>query len=249
MRLILLCLLLAGGCADRNADRVDSQTVAVAANFAPVLEQLTRQYSADTGAVIHTVVGSTGKLYAQISNGAPVDIFLAADTERPRRLEDAGLTVSDSRFTYARGRLVLWSRQPDLIDPDGTVLNDPELHRLAIANPTIAPYGRAAMEVLAARGIDLAQRRLVRGENVGQARHFAYTGNVDAAFIAQSLMIADDASAGSSWLVPTSLHKPIEQQAVLLKRAADNVAAQQFFEFLASAAARRIILASGYTND
>ena len=249
MRLILLCLLLAGGCADRNADRVDSQTVAVAANFAPVLEQLTRQYSADTGAVIHTVVGSTGKLYAQISNGAPVDIFLAADTERPRRLEDAGLTVSDSRFTYARGRLVLWSRQPDLIDPDGTVLNDPELHRLAIANPTIAPYGRAAMEVLAARGIDLSERRLVRGENVGQARHFAYTGNVDAAFIAQSLMIADDASAGSSWLVPTSLHKPIEQQAVLLKRAADNVSAQQFFEFLASAAARRIILASGYTND
>ncbi len=249
MRLILLCLLLAGGCADRNADRVDSQTVAVAANFAPVLEQLTRQYSADTGAVIHTVVGSTGKLYAQIRNGAPVDIFLAADTERPRRLEDAGLTVSDSRFTYARGRLVLWSRQPDLIDPDGTVLNDPELHRLAIANPTIAPYGRAAMEVLAARGIDLAQRRLVRGENVGQARHFAYTGNVDAAFIAQSLMIADDASVGSSWLVPTSLHKPIEQQAVLLKRAADNVAAQQFFEFLASDAARRIILASGYTND
>ncbi|MDP6449779.1 MAG: molybdate ABC transporter substrate-binding protein [Lentisphaeria bacterium] len=249
MRLILLYVLLAGGCADRNADRVDSQTVAVAANFAPVLEQLSRQYTADTGAVIRTVVGSTGKLYAQISNGAPVDIFLAADTERPRRLEDAGLIVPDSRFTYARGRLVLWSRQPDLIDPDGTVLNDPALHRLAIANPTIAPYGRAAMEVLAARGIDLTQRRLVRGENVGQARHFAYTDNVDAAFIAQSLLTADDASAGSWWLVPTSMHEPIEQQAVLLKRAAGNVAAQQFFDFLASDAARQIILASGYAND
>ena len=249
MRLILLYVLLAGGCAARNADRVDSQTVAVAANFAPVLEQLSRQYTAATGAVIRTVVGSTGKLYAQISNGAPVDIFLAADTERPRQLEDAGLIVPDSRFTYARGRLVLWSRQPDLIDPDGTVLNDPALHRLAIANPTIAPYGRAAMEVLAARGSDLTQRRLVRGENVGQARHFAYTDNVDAAFIAQSLLTADDASAGSWWLVPTSLHEPIEQQAVLLKRAADNVAAQQFFDFLASDAARRIILASGYAND
>ena len=144
---------------------------------------------------------------------------------------------------------MLWSRQPDLIDPDGAVLNDPALHRLAIANPTIAPYGRAAMEVLAARGIDLTQRRLVRGENVGQVRHFAHTGNVDAAFIAQSLLTADDASAGSSWLVPTSLHEPIEQQAVLLKRAADNVAAQQFFDFLASDAARRIILASGYTDN
>jgi len=247
--MILLYVLLAGGCADRSADRADSQTVAVAANFAPVLEQLSRQYTADTGAVIRTVVGSTGKLYAQISNGAPVDIFLAADTERPRQLEAAGLIVPDSRFTYARGRLVLWSRQPDLIDPDGTVLNDPALYRLAIANPTIAPYGRAAMEVLAARGIDLTQRRLVRGENVGQVRHFAYTDNVDAAFIAQSLLTADDASVGSWWLVPTSLHEPIEQQAVLLKRAADNVAAQQFFDFLASDAARRIILASGYAND
>ena len=125
MRLILLYLLQVGGCADRDADRADSQTVAVAANFAPVLEQLSRQYTADTGAVIHIMVGSTGKLYAQISNGAPVDIFLAADIERPRRLEDAGLTVPNSRFTYARGRLVLWSRQPDLIDPDGAVLNDP----------------------------------------------------------------------------------------------------------------------------
>ncbi len=226
--------------------------VAVAANFLGTARVLARAYEQQHATRILLSSGSTGKLYAQIRHGAPYAIFLAADARRPRLLEQAGLIAPGSRFTYAVGRLVLWSRQPDLftahtIVPDLDRILSQE-GRLAIANPATAPYGAAAEAVLKHLGKWQAyQSRLVRGENVGQTLQFAVTGNANAAFVALA-QVADPQHplGGSHWLVPGDWYPRIAQQAVLLKTAAADPAARQFYAFLRSKQAQAIITRHGY---
>jgi molybdate transport system substrate-binding protein len=222
--------------------------VAVAANFAGAMQKLAADFSKDTGDRVQIIPGATGTLYAQIENGSPIDVFLAADQETPRKLEVEGQAVTGSRFTYALGRLVVWSARPGFVDPAGDVLRVGRFQHLAIANPKVAPYGQAAMEVLAALGITEATRsKLVQGENVGQAAQFVSSGAAELGFVALSQISGPGvASVGSSWLVPERLYSPIRQDAVLLKRAAANAAARDFVAYLRSPKARDVIRSYGY---
>ena len=233
------------------AAAAETVTVAVASNFARPAGALAARFEARTGADLRLVSGSTGKLYAQITNGAPFDVFLAADAERPRRLVDEGLAVADSRFTFATGGLVLWSRDPALAGHDCRLALD-ELgdRRLAIANPETAPYGQAARDFLQAAGLwEHVQAQLVFGESIGQTMHFVASGNASLGLIAAS-QAADERlpAASCRWPVPTAMHAPLEQQAVLLDRAADNRAALGFIDFLRGAEGANIIREHGYTE-
>ncbi len=228
--------------------RADEVRVAVAANFAPVLLQLAEPFAAATGHRLLISGGSSGKLYAQIAQGAPFDVLLSADAERPRRLEAEGLALAGSRFTYARGRLALWSPKPGVVDDRGDVLRRGQFKRLALANPRIAPYGAAAQDVLQALSLWEALRaRLVQGEDIGQTFQFVRTGNAELGFVAWAQVKAEGGT-GSSWLVPETLHQPIEQQAVLLARARDDQAARAFLDFLRGKPAREIIARAGYSH-
>jgi len=235
-------VLFAIGLESAAADEI---TVAVAANFARPMAALVERFEAETAHRVRITTGSTGKHYAQIRNGAPFDAFFAADAERPRRLEEAGVGVPGSRFTYAIGRLALWSPRSDYVDAEGKILEDGAFRHLAIANPSLAPYGAAARDVLAAKGVlDALERKLVFGEDVGQTFGFVHSGAAELGFVAYAQLVADDGGVGGShWLVPAALHAPIEQQAVLL---VDSPAARAFVEFVSSDAARAIIERFGY---
>jgi len=216
--------------------------VAVASSFAPTARALAADFQAASG---HTVVlseGSTGRLYAQIANGAPFEAFLAADAERPRRLEAEGYAVAGTRFAYALGRLALWSRDPERVRDAGALRGD--FRHLAIANPALAPYGAAARETLERLGpwASLAPR-LVTGEDVGQAFQFVATGNAELGFVALAQVLD---AGGSRWEVPADLHAPIVQEAVLLARGRDDPAARAFLAFLRGPAARARIESAGY---
>lgn len=222
--------------------------VAVAANFLATLQTLAQRFEAETGDRVLISSGSTGKLYAQIHQGAPFQVFLAADSEHPRILEQEGVAAPGSRFTYALGKLVLWSRDPATIDQSGAALRQGRIRRLAIANPKTAPYGRAAQQTLAALGLwQDWETRVVRGENVGQTLQYAATGNVDAAFVALAqIRQLSDRQTGATWVVPDRLYQPIEQQAVLLSAAGEHEAPRRFLRYLRSPVASRFIEASGY---
>jgi len=223
-------------------------TVAVAANFSGTLQGLAPAFKKKSGHGLTIISGSTGKLYAQIRNGAPFDVYMAADTERPRRIEAAGLGVKGTRTTYAIGQLVLWSTRIDYTDDGADYLRRPDLRRLAIANPKTAPYGRAAVQVLSRLELLRPLRaRFVQGENVAQAFHFIVSGNADAGFISRSLLaVSRQERSGSFWLVPGHLYDPIEQQAILLARVRDSAAARGFLAFITSDAARARIREYGY---
>jgi molybdate transport system substrate-binding protein len=220
----------------------------VASNFAGAFGELESEFESETGHRLLPSFGSTGKLYAQIEHGAPFEVFLAADAERPRRLEQTGRTVSGTRFTYAVGRLVLWSARDDLVDPDGAVLESRNLGRLAMANPQTAPYGAAARQVLERLGLwSRLAPDVVRGENVAQAFQFVATGNAELGFVALSqLGTADAARQGSRWEVPGELYEPLEQQALMLQQGRGSAAAAAFLQFLRSPRARSIIERAGY---
>jgi molybdate transport system substrate-binding protein len=223
--------------------------VAVAGNFSEVIERLESDFETATGHNLTVTTGSTGKLYAQIENGAPFDIMLAADRRRPELLEKEGLAVAGSRFTYAVGRLTLWSPDPGRVAADGAeTLRAGHFRKLAIANPDLAPYGEAARETLAA--LDLLEAlgdRIVMGENIGQAYALVATGNAELGLVALSYVISPrNRMPGSRWEVPQELYTPIRQEAILLVRAADNVAARAFLEYLKSDGARAVIQSFGY---
>jgi len=228
--------------ADAAADEV---RVAVATNFVGAMGALVERFEATSGHTVLVSSGSTGGHYAQIKNGAPFEAFFAADTERPRLLEAEGLVVPGSRFLYAVGRVALWSVRANYIDAEGKVLEAGDFRHLAIANPALAPYGAAARDVLTARGLwDRLQPRLVNGQDIGQAYSFVQTGNAELGFVAWAQLKQPDREiAGSYWLVPESLHQPIEQEAVLLR---DVPAARALIEFIKSAEAREIIRSYGY---
>ena len=220
-------------------------TIAVASNFNAAAEEIAARFEKKTGNKVNLVFGSTGKTYAQIKNGAPYDAFLAADSAHPRLLEDEGIALKNSRITYAYGRLVLWGPEHNLND-GGRILANDEFNRLAIANPKLAPYGAAAIEVLAASGLDANQlgRRLIRGENVAQVFQFVKTGNVEYGFVAYSQIIQDkEIDPSSVWTVPGNLYTAIEQQGVLLTQ---NQTAREFMIFLNSPEALEVIRRYGY---
>lgn len=223
-------------------------SVAVASNFTAPAQKIAAAFEQDTGHKAVLAFGATGKFYAQIKNGAPFQVLLAADDETPARLEKEGLTQPGSRFTYAIGRLVLWSPQPALVDDKGEVLRSASFAHLSIANPKLAPYGLAAMETLDKLGLLAAlQPRLVQGENIGQAYQFVATGNAALGFVALSQVMSEGRiTQGSAWVIPAQWHTPIRQDAVLLAVAKDNPAALAWVTFLKSDKARAIIRSFGY---
>jgi molybdate transport system substrate-binding protein len=223
--------------------KADEIHVAVASNFTDVIKILAARFEADTDHSITLISGSTGKHYAQIKNGAPFDAFFAADVERPKRLEAEGVAKPGSRFTYAMGKIVLWSPKADYVDETGQVLKQQTFHHLAIANPKLAPYGQAAQAVLQTQGLWASlQGRLVLGENIGQTFQFIKSGNAELGFVAYA-QVKRLGHGGSLWMVPQSLYAPIEQQAVLLK---ENEVAQAFLSFVKNDTARKIIHKFGY---
>ncbi len=223
-----------------------SVTVAVAANFVTPARQIAEAFQQNSE---HTVVissGSTGKLFAQIEHGAPFDLFLAADSQRPRLLEQNGKAVSGSRFTYALGKIVLWSPRPGYVDEHGDILKKGSFKRLALASPRLAPYGLAAQQVMKKLGVWVGlQGRLVQGENIAQAFQFVISGNASLGFVALA-QIRAAGSPGSVWQIPGELYQPIRQQAVLLQRGKNSAAANTFFHYLQSGEAREIIRNMGY---
>jgi len=222
--------------------------VAVAANFAGPMEKLAAQFQKDTGHKAVVASGATGKFYAQIRNGAPFEVLLSADDETPARLEAEGQAVAKSRFTYAVGRLVLWSAKANYVDATGAVLKTGDFTHLAIANPKTAPYGAAATAVIDKLGLTARlQPRLVQGENIAQAFQFASTGNAELGFVAQAQVWRDGKfTAGSGWIVPATMHAPIRQDAALLIRGAKNPAAQALLDYLRTDKAKALIRAYGY---
>ncbi|WP_428241406.1 molybdate ABC transporter substrate-binding protein [Gynuella sp.] len=220
--------------------------VAVAANFTEAAKEIAAAFSRETGHVSVLSFGSTGKLYAQIANGAPFEVFLAADDARPAKAEEEGLAVKGTRFTYAKGKIVLYSADASLIDRDGKVLGQPEkFNKLAIANPKTAPYGAAAVATMNTMGIyDLISAKLVRGDSIAQTYQFVATKNAELGFVALSQVVDQD--GGSRWVVPDNFYRPIRQDAVLLSNAVDSEAANAFLQFLKSNTARNIIESYGY---
>lgn len=228
-----------------TAGSADEIYVAVASNFSRTLQTIATRFEAATGHRINMSVGATGKHYAQIRHGAPFDIFFAADSRRPALLESENIALPGSRFTYALGKLVLWSPREGYVDDQGSILETEDFSHLAIANPRLAPYGKAAKEVLQARKLwDALKGRTVRGENIGQTFQFVKSGNAELGFVAWSqIRQPGKPVSGSFWDIPQQLYTPIRQQAVLLKR---SKPAQAFASFVKSNTAQAIIRESGY---
>ncbi len=222
--------------------------VAVAANFAEPIKAIAAVLEKTTGHKLQITVGATGRLYAQIRNGAPFDVLLSADTKAPAQLEADGLAQPGSRFTYASGKLVLWSADATRVDAQGAVLKTGGFRKLAMANPKTAPYGAASMEVIDKLGLTAAlSPKLVQGESIGQTYNFAFTGNADIAFVAQSQVLEGGRlKSGSMWVVPQNLYGPIQQDAVLLKRGANNEAAVALMKLLKSPNIKTLIRSYGY---
>lgn len=246
LRTIFTWIFLALNCTFAQAGEVQ---VAVASNFISPLKVIKAQFEKATGHRMVIISGSTGKLFAQVKHGAPFDLLLAADSLRPRLLEEDGFAVSGSRFTYAIGRLTLWSANPNQIKEEGAeIFKDQTFNHLAMANPKTAPYGRAALQALKKLGVwDQVRGKVVQGENIGQAFQFVATQNAELGFVALSQTLdPKNKIKGSHWDVPPDLYDPIFQDLVLLKPARGNPAAQALVSFIQGPAARKIIADYGY---
>lgn len=248
-RPLVWCFLVLGVLVGADGAAAERIRVAVASNFSQPMKAIVGAFEQASEHEVTPVFGSTGKHYAQIVHGAPFEVFLAADAWRPRLLESRGLAVAGTRFTYAVGRIVLWSPRHDLVDANGRVLESGDFRHLAIANPDLAPYGIAARQTLEALGLwQQMQDRLVRGENIGHAFHFVKSGNAELGFVALSQIRQPGRARpeGSYWEVPRDLYSPIEQQAVLL---VDSDPARSFVTFLANEPVRTILEGYGYTSN
>jgi molybdate transport system substrate-binding protein len=241
-----VALLLA--CSFAQAAHADEVQIAVASNFSAPMKQIAAQFEQDTGHKVRAAYGATGALYAQIRNGAPFDILLAADAATPARLENERAAVADSRFTYAVGRLVLWSAQPGLVDDQAAVLRAGKFAHLAIANPTLAPYGMAAVQVLQKLNLYGALApKLVQGENISQAHQFVVSGAAPLGFVAMSQVVAGGRlTSGSGWMIPAEMHAPIRQEGVLLLPGQGKRAAAAFLTYLQGDKAGAVIRSYGY---
>lgn len=241
-------LALTAALAFTTLARADVVQVAVAANFTAPARALAEVFARTTGHEAKLSFGATGAFYTQIKNGAPFDVLLAADDERPARLEKEGDTVPGSRFTYATGQLVLWSAKPGLVDDEGAVLKHGQFGKIAIANPKNAPYGAAAVEAMNKLGLAAAlQPKLVTGESIGQTYNFIATGNAELGFVALAQVLeGGKLKSGSMWVVPAQYHAPIIQDAVILNRAASNPAAKAWMELLKTPQSKALIRSYGY---
>jgi molybdate transport system substrate-binding protein len=226
----LLGLLLAAAQV-ANAGEVNA---AVAANFQKPMEEIVAEFQKETGHTVKLSFGSSGKFTSQIKEGAPFDVFLAADVKNPKLLEEEGLAVKDTRFVYALGKLVLWSAQPGFVDGKGAVLSKGKFNKVSYADPKLAPYGLAAQEALQKLKLwDGIQSKMVTGDSIGQAYQFIASGNAELGFIVLSQIIKDGkVSEGSYWIVSPDLYNPIEQSAVLLSKAKDSEAAKALLVYL-----------------
>ena len=244
-----LLLALAFGSAAAHADNV---SVAVAANFTAPMQKIAADFEKDTGHKVQASFGATGKFYAQIKAGAPFEVLLTADEETPLKLESEGAAVPGSHFTYAVGRLVLWSAKAGFVDDKGEVLKKGTFAHLSLANPKTAPYGAAGLDVMKKLGVlEAIQPKIVQGENIAQAWQFVATGNAELGFVARSQVYRDGKVAeGSAWIVPASLHAPIRQDAVLLTKGTTggkaNPAADALLKYLKGDKARAVIKSFGY---
>lgn len=223
-------------------------SVAVASNFTAPMKVIAQAFERDTGHKVILSFGATGQFYAQIKNGAPFAVLLAADDETPARLEREGIAVTGTRFTYATGKLVLWSKKADLVDDKGEILKTGKFDKLALANPKLAPYGAAAMQVL--EKLSLTKQlgpKLVEASNIGQTFQFVSSGNAALGFVALSQVFENGKlKEGSGWVVPSNLYSPIKQDAVLLTSGKANLAAQALLHYLRSDKAKAIIVSFGY---
>lgn len=228
------------------ASAVAAETkVAVAANFTEPAKEIAARFEAATGHKVVLSFGSSGQFYTQIVNGAPYEVFLSADSERPAKAETDGLAAAGTRFTYATGRLVLFSKTPGLVDAKGAMLRKDGFEKLAIADPKTAPYGQAAVETLTKFKLyDTLKPKIVTGASITQAYQYVRTGAAEVGFVALSQVVNE--TGGSRWIVPAADHTPIDQQAVLLKTGADSVAARAFLQFLKGQDAKAIIKRYGY---
>ncbi len=241
----ILAAMLPGFLSIGDAAAGQTIKIAVASNFADAIKSLARRFEADSGHKVMLSFWATGRHYAQIMHGAPFDAFFAADMRRPMLLEREGAALAGSRFTYAIGKIVLWSPRPDFVGKNGQVLKTGGFRHIAIANPRLAPYGRAAKQILAGLGLWQSLRpRMVRGENIAQTFQFVKSGNAELGFVAVSQIKSPGFSGGGSiWTPPQSLYDPIAQQAVLLK---ENKIARAFLDFVKSREGRAIITKFGY---
>ncbi len=243
-RRIALFAILAGVALAARAEEI---SVAVAANFTAPMQKIAAEFEKSTGHKVQLVFGSTGKFYAQIKSGAPFQLLLAADDETPTRLVKEGDGVGGTQFTYAIGKLVLWSPKPGFVDDKGEVLKGGKFEHLSIANPKLAPYGLAATETLKVLGLaDMLQSRIVTGESITQAQQFVVSGSAELGFIAFSQIHKDGKLIGSHWLVPAKYHSPIRQDAVVLAKGKGNAAVEALVGFLRSRTSADIIKSYGY---
>ena len=236
------------GCLAVTGVQADEVQVAVAANFTAPIQAIASDFEKDTGHKLIAAYGATGQFYTQIKNGAPFEVFLAADDSTPEKLEKEGDIVPGSRFTYAIGTLALWSAKDGYVDDAGKVLEKNQFKHLSIANPKAAPYGLAATQVLAEQGLtDKVKDKIVEGQNITQAYQFVSTGNAELGFVALSQIFKDGkVSHGSAWIIPETMHDPIKQDAVILKKGENNPAAKALTEYLKGPKAEAIIKSYGY---
>lgn len=222
--------------------------VAVASNFTKPMTEIAELFKKRTGHSANLSFGSSGKFVAQLENGAPFEVFLSADAKNPQKLEQDGFAVPGTQFTYAVGKLVLWSATPGLIDDHGQILAQGGFKHLALADPKLAPYGIAVVEYLQSQDLyDKLKPLFVLGENIAQTQQFISTGNAELGFIALSQVIDNGRiGSGSGWIVPSDQHKPIRQDAILLKTGVDNPAARALLNFLKSPEAQAVIRKYGY---
>lgn len=226
----------------------DTVTLAVAANFSAPMQKLAAAFEQETGHKVVAAFGSTGKFYTQIKNGAPFEVLLAADDDTPAKLIQEGAAVTGSAYTYAIGKLVLWSAQPGVVDAAGEVLKKGNFAHLSLANPKLAPYGTAGVETLKALGVYAAiQPKIVLAENITQAQQFVSSGNAELGLVALSQVLKGGQIAGSAWIVPSQLYTPIRQDAVLLLPGKGKPAAQALLQYLKGDAARTLIKSYGYS--
>jgi len=243
-RFSLLLLALMGAASQAQADDV---SVAVAANFTAPMQQIAAAFEKETGHKVVASYGSTGKFYAQIKNGAPFELLLAADDETPAKLIKENAAVAGSQFTYAIGKLVLWSAKSAVVDAKGEVLKKGGFDHLALANPKLAPYGAAGVEVMKALGAyDALQPKIVSAENITQAYQFVNSGNALLGFVALSQVLKDGKIDGSAWLVPAHLYAPIRQDVVVLEKGRGKPAAQALANYLKGDKAKAVIKSFGY---
>lgn len=243
----LLSFVLVGLFVANTPAMADEVSVAVAANFTAPMQKIAADFEKDTGHKVVAAFGATGKFYAQIKNGAPFELLLAADDETPAKLIKENAAVAGSQFSYAIGKLVLWSAKPAIVDGAGEVLKNGGFDHLAIANPKLAPYGAAAVEVMKALGVnDALQPKIVTGESIAQTYQFISSGNAQLGFVALSQVVKDGKIEGSSWVVPAKLYTPIRQDAVVLDKGKGKPAAEALMKYLKSDKAKAVITSFGY---